>query len=215
MKRLEFCCDLFVNGSGFQVKNSCYETQEVEDDYQLSAKDIDYESIENEPACEDDDDNYYHTRLVDEDGIEIDDVGVFQKEYIAKKKARDLLKDLHERCFDAGDCRTSYEFMFENDCLKFKFAFIDSDSFEVKWKIDFENTIDSLKEIEKDIRYFTGYKRYCVVEEFERAYNNYGEITGSFEEAIEVSQEVLENSLCNLADKVEEVISELELDTEL
>ena len=87
MKRLEFCCDLFVNGSGFQVKNSCYETQEVEDDYQLSTKDIDYESIENEPACEDDDDNYYHTRLVDEDGIEIDDVGIFQKEYITKKES--------------------------------------------------------------------------------------------------------------------------------
>lgn len=213
MKKLEFCCDLFVNGNGFQVKNSCYETQEVEDDYQLSEKDIDHESIENEPTCEDDDDNYYHTRLVDEDGIEIDDVGIFQKEYLTNQKARDLLKDLHERCFDAGDCRTSYEFMFENDCLKFKFAFIDSDSFEVKWKIDFENTIDSLKEIAKDIRYFTGYKRYYVVEEFEEAYNNYGEITGSFEEAIEVSQEVLENSLCNLADKVEEVISEL--DTEL
>ena len=137
-----------------------------------------------------------------------------EKEKIAEQ-ARDLLKDLHERCFDAGDCRTSYEFWFENDCLKFKFAFLDSDSFEVKWKIDFENTIDSLKEIAKNLRYFTGYKRYYVVEEFESAYNNYGEITGSFEEAIEVSQEVLENSLCNLADKVEEVISELELDAEL
>ena len=101
--------------------------------------------------------------------------------------------------------------MFENDCLKFKYAFIDSDSFEVTWKVDFENTIDSLKEIEKDIRYFTGYEEYYVVEEFEKTYNSYGEMADTFEEAIEASQEVLENSLCNLADKVEEVISELEL----
>ena len=70
MKRLEFCCDLFVNGSGFQVKNSCYETQEVEDDYQLSAKDIDYASIENEDTLDGDDDYYYHTRLLDEDVID-------------------------------------------------------------------------------------------------------------------------------------------------
>ena len=133
-----------------------------------------------------------------------------EKEKIAEQ-ARDLLKDLYESCDDAGDCRTYYEFLFEDDCIEFRYAFLDSKAYWVSWKIDFENTIDSLKEIAKDIRYFTGYKRYYVVEEFEAAYNNYGEITGSFEEAIEVSQEVLENSLCNLADKVEEVISELEL----
>lgn len=212
MKRLEFCCDLFVNGSGFQTKNSSYETQDVEDDYQLSAKDIDYASIENEDTLDGDDDYYYHTRLIDEDSIEIDDVGIFQKEYLTNQKARDLLNGLYERCDDAGDCRTSYEFEFiaESNELKFSYAFLDSDSFDVTWKIDFENTIESLKGIAKDIRYFTGYRNYNVVREFETAYNNFGEITESFEETLKASQEVLENSLCNLADKFEEVIEELE-----
>lgn len=212
MKKLEFCCDLFVNGSGFQTKNSSYETQDVEDDYQLSAKDIDYASIENEDTLDGDDDYYYHTRLLDEDGIEIDDVGIFQKEYLTNQKARNLLIGLYERCDDAGDCRTSYEFEYiaESSELKFSYAFLDSDSFDAAWKIDSENVIESLKEIAKDIRYFTGFKKYYVVEEFEKTYNNYGEITESFEEALKASQEALENSLCNLADKLEDVIDELE-----
>lgn len=124
----------------------------------------------------------------------------------------DLLNGLYERCDNAGDCRTSYEFEYiaESGKLKFSYAFLDSDSFDAAWKIDSENVIESLKEIAKDIRYFTGFKKYYVVEEFEKTYNNYGKITESFEEALKASQEALENSLCNLADKLEDVIDELE-----
>lgn len=210
MKRLEFCCDLFVNGSGLQTKNNCYKTQNVEDDYKLSLKDVDYTSIETENSLDSADDCYYHTRLVDEDGIEIDNVGFFQKDYLTNKKSINLLNGLYEKCEDAGDCRTSYEFLFENDCLEFSYAFLNSYSWSETWRIDFENTIDSLKEIEKDIRYFSGYKAAHVVTAFKKTYENYGEITESFEETLQASHEVLKNSLCNLVDKVEDIIAKLE-----
>ena len=83
MKTLNFCVDCWKEGTGFQIRDSIYNTLQVEDDYKLTSDDIDTENIE---AYFDTkyDDVFVHTNLVNGSGDVLDSVGTWVSEYREK-----------------------------------------------------------------------------------------------------------------------------------
>ena len=80
MKTLNFCADYWKDGTGFQVRDSVYNTLQVEDDYKLTSKDIDTENIEIYFDTEYDD-VFIHTDLVNVSGDVLESVGTWVSEY--------------------------------------------------------------------------------------------------------------------------------------
>ena len=80
MKTLNFCADYWKDGTGYQVRDSVYNTLQVEDNYKLTTDDIDTENIEAYFDTEYDD-VFIHTDLVDHDGIARNSVGIWVSEY--------------------------------------------------------------------------------------------------------------------------------------
>lgn len=83
MKTLNFCADYRKDGTGVQVRDSVYNTLQVEDDYELTDDDIDTENIETYFDTEYDD-VFIHTDLVNDNGVVLRSVGTWVSEYKEK-----------------------------------------------------------------------------------------------------------------------------------
>ena len=80
MKTLNFCADYWKDGTGFHIKDSVYNTLQVEDDYELTDDDIDTENIEAYFDTEYDD-VFIHTDLVNDSGVVLRSVGMWVSEF--------------------------------------------------------------------------------------------------------------------------------------
>ena len=80
MKTLNFCADYWKDGTGFRVRDSIYNTLQVEDDYKLTDDDIDTENIEAYFDTEYDD-VFIHTDLVNDSGVVLRSVGMWVSEF--------------------------------------------------------------------------------------------------------------------------------------
>lgn len=83
MKTLNFCADYWKDGTGFQIRDSIYNTLQVEDDYELTDDDIDTENIEAYFDTEYDD-VFIHTDLINGSGVVLRSVGMWVSEYKEK-----------------------------------------------------------------------------------------------------------------------------------